>query len=59
MGKLRNLYSSPNIMGMINSVRVRWTGYAAWLRDANVKWIVERMTQIDLYDDLDAKIVLR
>jgi hypothetical protein len=27
--ELHNLYSSPNIIRMINSGRLRWTGYVA------------------------------
>jgi hypothetical protein len=31
--ELHNLYSSPNIIRMIKSRRMRWTGYAACMRE--------------------------
>jgi hypothetical protein len=29
--ELHNLYSSPNIIRMIKSSRVRWAGHVAWM----------------------------
>jgi hypothetical protein len=34
--KLRDLYSSSNVMRVIKSIRMRWTGYAARMREGYI-----------------------
>jgi hypothetical protein len=47
--ELHNLYSSPNIIRMFKSRRMRWTGHVAgmWIRKSHIRYWRERQKERD------------
>jgi hypothetical protein len=40
--ELHNLYTSPNIIRVIKTMRMRWVGYAACIRSMKIRYILVR-----------------
>jgi hypothetical protein len=61
--ELHSLYSSPNMIRVIKSKRVRWAGYAARMgrRELSTKFKLESLKGRDHLEDLGAtgKVILK